>query len=183
MQAGITAGTVLAVIVPVMLALICLIAHIRTQYGNEDDDLFDSRYYAPPKEVVQSTHSDASTLPKKSISNSSGSKRSSNYSTAQMASPPDESRVAREHVTLVQSPPSYTGEVASAPPLQRVTSDSFSDSDDSAIDDDNSLVNVPSSMDGDYETNEPVDNQPVKFHNVLWEIPQKKKKRTSESVV
>jgi len=43
MQAGITAGTVLAVLIPVLLALACFVAHKRAEFGEEDE-------YTPPKQ-------------------------------------------------------------------------------------------------------------------------------------
>ena len=85
-------------------------------------------------------------------------------------------------MTHLQGVPSYTDRTPTAP-----VDEFSSDSDDSQENDHDSLVNVPSSMDGDYHTHEPLDNDPVTFQNVLWEIPQYKKNKqhstTAESVV
>ncbi|KAF2368716.1 NIDO domain, partial [Trinorchestia longiramus] len=164
MTQGIVAGTVLAVLVPLAIALVCFICHLRiSRREKQEEQEFD--YVAPQPRHQSTAQSMSSTIPKKSFSNSSSSRASTGYPTIRMEDAPDVSRVPVENATLVQGYERRSVRVpATAPPPDSDESDLESEGDGDSL-------NAPSSYDGEYDTNEPLDNKPVTFTNVLWEIP------------
>lgn len=155
MTQGVVAGTVLAILVPILIAVGCFICHLRQSYKEKESDFTYRDGYAN-----RSPKHSTSTIPMKP-SFSSGSQH-----TVQIQHEPHPSNVPRENINLTQ----FDKSEASAPDM------SDSDGDD---DSDNA-----STFDGEYDTNEPIDNRPVNFKNVLWHVPgNKPQNQSSESAV
>lgn len=171
MQGGITAGTVLAVLVPVLIALLCYASYQR------DKD----RDYA--SFTLPRLHHRRAPAPRVSISRPIGPVKNVD----------DYSPVTHKKVFSDSPPPQ---KLMSEAPLGRA--DSFSSADDSSSDlpetpssrrsrsDSDSYtypghapaldaigcrpMRIPKTFDGDYDTHEPLDDKPVVFPNVLWDL-------------
>ena len=157
MQAGVTAGTVLAILVPVVIALGCFFVHLHQQ-SKENEDAYGYDYDADYYPAARSTDT---SIPKKSFSSSAPSASS----TIKVGDGPQESQVLHENIQMASAPLQPANSQGSRTHDRLLSKVSSSEVDD---DDDDS-----SSFDGEYETQEPVNNDSVTFQNVLWELPQK----------
>lgn len=182
MQAGVTAGTVLAVLLPVLIALLCYASYVRNKRREDPRPPFrrDPRPARP---------FDPSPPPFRSSSPPSSASPVAVWSAPQHASQP----AVLTEKPLGKAPaaaPYYStsGESEGSPPppsLSSATSTSSSAADSGREGGGGRhkgrgrRLRMPDRMDGDYDTNEPLDDRPVVFQNVLWDLEASDAKQSS----
>lgn len=182
MQAGVTAGTVLAVLLPVLIAMLCYASYVRNKRRGHTQPPFRR----DPRPAVSKDPS----LPSfRTPSPPSSASPVASWTAPQHASQP---AVVTER-PLGRAPAaaqyySTSGESESSPPppsLSSATSDSSSPG-DSGREGGGSRhkrrghkLRMPERMDGDYDTREPLDDRPVVFQNVLWDLETADTKQSS----
>ncbi|XP_063878525.1 protein mesh-like isoform X1 [Scylla paramamosain] len=177
MQGGITAGTVLAVLIPVLIALLCFTSYLRNK------ERYEAEAYAAVVPLRRLRRSAAVPAPRPSISRPIGPVKTADYSPV----------THREVFTGSPSPQKLFTEA----PLGRAddsSSDipdtpsrsSLSDSDSYTYPGNASVVDaigcrpmrIPKDFDAVYDTHEPVDNKPVVFQNVMWDLESETQKES-----
>jgi len=168
MQEGIVAGTVLAILVPIVIALSCFIAHLHVK-SKEEDDSYGFEYSQPPpdarrnpqtymEEGTRNGHSNDSSIKKKSISSSNNS---SSY----------------PHMTVATAPSNVSGV------REDIEMQHYRESGSDGEEDGDSGGDDSSSFDGEYNTQEPVNDDSVTFQNVFWELPKPDQSQSKEAAV
>ncbi|XP_071512852.1 protein mesh [Panulirus ornatus] len=174
MQQGITTGTVLAVLLPILIALLCYVSYHRSKRQ------LDMSYgYQPAPRL---THSPA---PRPVISRPIPIK-DPNYSPVTYHEEPILWKSTPPDLKLTSEAPLHRARYHSSTNSSNSTSASVSDSASFTYSGPSDSLDplgcrpmkVPKHFDGDYDTHEPLDDQPVIFQNVLWELDEVSSKET-----
>lgn len=176
MQGGITAGTVLAVLVPVLVALLCYASYQRDK--DRDYASFTLRHALPTR---------ARPKPKRpSISRPLGPVKNIDDDDDYDYTPVTHKEVFKDSPPpqrlMTEAPLGRADDSSSdLPETLSVSSRSLSGDSDSYTYPGNAPaldalgcrpMRIPKTFDGDYDTNEPLDDKPVVFPNVLWDLDE-----------
>lgn len=179
MQQGITAGTVLAVLLPVLIAIMCFASYRRSK-----DHFVASVNLKSPHAASRPA---PRTAPRPVIS------------PPILTKGPNYSPVSRTHDLIIWKSGPSEQKLLSEAPLGRAddssTTESLEYSSMSSASESSSFtysnpysgldpigcrpMKIPRHFDGDYDTHEPVDSKPVIFHNILWDLDDSPSKESS----
>ncbi|XP_045610171.1 protein mesh [Procambarus clarkii] len=179
MQQGITAGTVLAVLLPVLIAIMCFASYRRSK-----DHFVASVNLKSPHAASRPA---PRTAPRPVIS------------PPILTKGPNYSPVSRTHDLIIWKSGPSEQKLLSEAPLGRAddssTTESLEYSSMSSASESSSFtysnpysgldpigcrpMKIPKHFDGDYDTHEPVDSKPVIFHNILWDLDDSPSKESS----
>lgn len=171
MQGGITAGTVLAVLVPVLIALLCYASYQRNK-DREHIGSFNLRD-ALPARMRPKTKRPSISRPMGPVKNVDDDYSPVMHKEVFKDSPPPQRLMSEAPLGRAYDSSSDLPETLS------VSSRSLSDDSDSytypghapAVDAIGCRpMRIPKNFDGDYDTHEPLDDKPVVFPNVLWDL-------------
>lgn len=172
MESGITAGTVLAVLIPVFIALLCFASYQRNK--DRDYTSWDIRRALPSrarKAPARQVSISRPIGPVKTVDDDYDYSPVQTHKEVFKDSPPPQN-------LMNEAPLRRAYDSSSDLPETPSSRHSLSDSDSytypghaPALD---ALgcrpMKVPKTFDGDYDTHEPLNNKPVVFPNVLWDL-------------
>ncbi|XP_068250957.1 protein mesh isoform X1 [Palaemon carinicauda] len=171
MQQGITAGTVLAVLLPVLIAMLCFASYHRNK-RKEYIESHQSAVRTAGKQRFSFVPSRSRTPSPKELSTATPSHKDS-VETTQLAweAPPPVPPRANELRLGHADSPSASDDGSLTSPSSDSERHSFQSGKKTRRPREDPLKS-PQSFDGEYYTNEPVDDKPVVFQNVLWGIDE-----------